>query len=101
MAKKSMVARDDKRRELAAKYAPLRAQLKETIRNPKTSDEDRAEAWAKLRAIPRNANPIRIRNRCVLTGRPRAVHRKFGLSRITLRELAHKGQIPGMKKSSW
>ena len=89
MAKKSKVARDKKQRELVARYAKLRQELK---------DEGNFEALGKL---PKDASPTRLKNRCELTGRPRGYMRKFGMSRISFRELAHKGQIPGVKKASW
>lgn len=89
MAKKSKVARDKKQRELVARYAKLRQELK---------DEGNFEALGKL---PKDASPTRLKNRCELTGRPRGYMRKFGMSRIAFRELAYKGQIPGVKKASW
>lgn len=101
MAKKSKVAKNEQRIKMAAKYKELRIELKAAIKNPKTSPEDRMAAVARLRKLPRDANPNRIMNRCSVTGRPRAVYRKFGLSRITLREMASEGLIPGMTKASW
>jgi len=101
MAKKSKVVKNNKRKAMVAKYATIRAELKETIRSPKTSDEDRMEAFAKLRKLPRDANPIRVRNRCELTGRPRGVYQKFGLGRLALRQKALEGMLPGVKKASW
>ena len=99
MATESMKAREVKRAKLVAKYAEKRAQLKKTVRTG--SPEDAFEAAQKLQAIPRNANPIRLHNRCKLTGRPKGYIRQFGISRITFREMASKGLIPGVKKASW
>ena len=101
MAKKSAIQRDLKRRRLIAKYANKRAELKAILANPETSDEEFYKAQAKLTKLPKNSSPIRARNRCSITGRPRAHIRKFGLSRITFRELASKGKLPGVTKSSW
>ena len=101
MAKKSKIAKNEQRIRLVEKYRELRKQLKETIRNPNTSDEDKYDAYAKLRSLPRDANPIRIRNRCQFTGRPRGNYRKFGISRVQFREMALRGEIPGVKKASW
>lgn len=101
MAKTSKIERDKQRRDLVARYAKKRAELKELIRDPKTDDEKRLEAVAKLAELPRNSSPVRIRNRCRLTGRSRAYYRKFGLSRIALRDLALRGELAGVKKSSW
>ena len=101
MAKKSMVMRQRHREVAVKRYAAKRAELKELIRDPKTSDEDKAEAQKKLQTLPRNANPIRLRNRCALTGRPHGFYRKFGLSRTKLRETTMRGEIPGVRKASW
>jgi len=101
MAKKSMIMRELKREKLVAKYAKKRAELKATIRNIKSSDDERAAAQAKLNAMPRDASPSRQRNRCAITGRPHGVYRKFGLGRNKLRESAMKGEIPGLTKASW
>ena len=101
MSKVSMQAREEKRRRTVLKYAKKRADLKELIRNPKTPEEERAAAQIKLQKLPRDANPIRMQRRCALTGRPHAVYRKFGLGRNKIRELAMKGDIPGLVKSSW
>lgn len=100
MAKESMKAREVKRAKLVAKYAAKRAELKEIIR---TSEDPSAayEAARKLQSIPKNANPIRLHNRCKLTGRPKGYIRLFGLSRIQFREMASAGLIPGVKKASW
>jgi small subunit ribosomal protein S14 len=101
MAKKSMVQRELKRAKLVARYAEKRARLKEIIRSPESSDEERAEALSKLQALPRNASPVRLRNRCSVTGRPKGYYRKFGLGRNKLREAAMSGEIPGLSKASW
>ncbi|MCF7850011.1 MAG: 30S ribosomal protein S14 [Kiritimatiellales bacterium] len=101
MAKTSKIVKNEQRIKMAAKYKELRMELKAAIQNPKTSPEDRAAAMARMRKLPRDANPNRIMNRCSVSGRPRAVYRKFGLSRITLREMASEGLIPGMTKASW
>lgn len=101
MAKKSSIARNEKRKRMCAKYAPKRAELKRIIADPNTSDEEFFNAQRKLAELPRNSSPVRIRNRCSITGRPRAYNRRYGVSRITLRELASQGKIPGVVKSSW
>ena len=101
MAKKSMIAREEKRIRMVAKYAEKRAILKELIRNPKTSEEERYSAQVRLQKLPRDASPSRLQRRCAITGRPNAVYRKFGLCRNKIRELAMKGDIPGLVKSSW
>ena len=101
MAKTSIVERNKKREQLTAKYAEKRAQLKAVLANPETSDEDFYTAQRKLAKLPRNSSKVRLRNRCSITGRPRAYNGKFGLSRITFRELATSGQLPGVTKASW
>ncbi|MFN3628805.1 MAG: 30S ribosomal protein S14 [Casimicrobiaceae bacterium] len=101
MAKLSLKNREAKREALVAKYAKKRAQLKAILADAKAGEEAHAAARAQLQAIPRNANPTRLRNRCSLTGRPRGVFRKFGLSRHKVRELAFRGEIPGLVKASW
>ena len=101
MAKLSMINRDIKRTKLAQKYAGKRAALKAVIDNSKASDEEKMAARLSLQKLPRNANPTRQRNRCALTGRSRGVYRKFGLSRMKLREAAMRGEVPGMVKASW
>jgi small subunit ribosomal protein S14 len=101
MAKLSLVNREKKRAELAAKYANRRKQLKATVRNPGSSQEERMDALAALQQLPKNASPVRQRNRCKLTGRPRGYYRKFGLSRSKLREAAMRGDIPGLVMASW
>ncbi len=101
MAKLSLINRELKRRATAKKYAAKRAELKAIIDNAKLSDEERMAARLKLQGLPRNASPVRQRNRCTLTGRPRGVFRKFGLARGKLRQLAMHGEIPGVIKASW
>jgi len=101
MAKKSKIIANQKRIAIVAQYRELRTALKETIRNPKLPEVERQAARLKLESLPKNSNPIRVRNRCVVTGRPRAVLKKFRLSRTSFRELALKGEIPGVIKASW
>lgn len=101
MAKKSMIARDVKRAKLVAKYAAKRAQLKATIVNPESTEDQVWEAQVALQKLPRDASPVRQQRRCRITGRPHAVYRKFGLSRIKLREAAMRGDVPGLVKASW
>ena len=101
MAKTSMIARERRREKTVLRYSKKRAELKKIIKNPNSSDEERTEAQIKLQKLPRDANPIRLQRRCAITGRPHAVYRKFGLGRNKLRELAMKGDIPGLVKSSW
>ena len=101
MAKVSMVVREKKRTKLVAKYAEKRAELKEIIRSPDSTDEQRWDAQIKLQSLPRDSSPVRQRNRCGLTGRPHGFYRKFGLSRNKLREAAMRGEVPGLKKASW
>ncbi len=101
MAKRSMIERELKRAKLVQRYAKKRAALKEIIRRPQSSDEERAAAQTKLNALPRDSSPTRQRNRCAITGRPHGVYRKFGLGRNKLREAAMKGEIPGLTKASW
>lgn len=101
MAKKSMIAREKKRIQLVAKYATKRAELKEIIRSPKSSDEEVEVALVKLVGLPRDSSPSRRRNRCNLTGRPHGYYRKFGLSRNKLREATMRGDVPGLVKASW
>lgn len=101
MAKTNMIERDKRRTETARKYAALRTRLKETIRSPKSSPEERQAAQARLQTLPRDASPTRQRNRCALTGRSRGVYSKFGLARTKIREVAARGEIPGLAKASW
>ncbi|MGW0605861.1 30S ribosomal protein S14 [Streptomyces sp. NPDC002644] len=101
MAKKSKIAQNEKRRATVERYAARRAELKEIARRPCTSDAERSAAWAELRRQPRDASATRVRNRDSVDGRPRGHLRKFGLSRVRLREQAHAGFLPGVTKSSW
>ena len=101
MAKKSKIARNEQRKQVVERYAERRAALKDTIRRPATTDEERAAAQAALQRLPRNASPVRLRNRDAADGRPRGHLRKFGLSRVRVREMAHRGELPGVHKSSW
>ena len=101
MAKTSSVEKNNRRRKLAAQYAAKRKALKDVIMNQSNPLEERFRAQLKLAALPRNSAKVRIRNRCEVTGRPRAVYRKLGMSRIALRELGNSGVIPGLVKSSW
>ena len=101
MAKKSVKQREEKREKLVAKYAKKYAELKGVADDAQRSDEERYVARLELQKLPRNANPTRLRNRCALTGRPRGVFRKFGLCRNKLREIAMRGEVPGMTKASW
>ncbi len=101
MAKKSMIAREVKRAEIEKKYAAKRAELKATIVNPSSTEEQVWEAQIKLQKMPRDASKSRQRNRCRVTGRPHGVYRKFGLCRHKLREAAMRGDVPGLVKASW
>ncbi|AHG90324.1 30S ribosomal protein S14 [Gemmatirosa kalamazoonensis] len=101
MAKTSKIVKNEQRKEIVARYAEKRAALRATIDSVTTSDAEKQEAYAKLRKLPRDSSKTRIRNRCSMTGRPRAYLRQFGLSRITFREMALQGLIPGVRKASW
>lgn len=101
MAKKSAIERNNKRKALVKKYAGRRERLKAAISNEDLPLEERFEARLKLAALPRNSAPIRVRNRCEVTGRPRGYYRKLKMSRVALRELGNLGKVPGMVKSSW
>jgi small subunit ribosomal protein S14 len=101
MAKLALINREQKRRKTVAKFAARRAALLEIVNDAQRNDEDRTEARGKLQQLPRNASPVRLRNRCRITGRPRGVFRKFGLGRNKLREIAMRGEIPGVIKASW
>ena len=101
MAKKSSVEKNQNRAKLVQRYAKKRAELRKTIKDRSLEPEERFEATLALAALPRNSAKVRLRNRCGLTGRPRGYYRKFGLSRIALRELGSTGQIPGLVKASW
>ncbi|MBK7355184.1 30S ribosomal protein S14 [Propionivibrio sp.] len=101
MAKLALINREEKRRKTVAKYAARRAELQVIVNSATLSDEERFEARLKLQALPRNSSPVRLRNRCKLTGRPRGVYRKFGLGRSKLRDFVMRGEVPGMTKASW
>jgi small subunit ribosomal protein S14 len=101
MAKLAVINREAKRRATVKKFAERRKQLRAMLQDPKATDEAKDEARAKLQALPRNASPVRLRNRCAITGRPRGTFRKFGLGRNKIREIAMRGEIPGMIKASW
>ena len=101
MAKKSKIVKNLQRQKLVELYSKRRSELLSVVKDPKTSIEVKRLAYMNIEKLPRDANPIRIRNRCNLTGRPRGYYRKFGLSRIALRELASLGRVPGVKKASW
>lgn len=101
MAKKSKIVKNDRRREIVARYAERRAELKQIIRSPASTIDQRSTAQAELARQPRDASPVRVRNRDAVDGRPRGHLRKFGLSRVRVREMAHDGHLPGVRKSSW
>lgn len=101
MAKKSMIAREVKRAETAAKYVDRRAALKKTIASPVSSFEEVMAASTELQKLPRDSSPVRKQRRCSVTGRPHGVYRKFGLCRNKLREAAMRGDVPGLTKASW
>ena len=101
MAKKSMIQREIKREKIVRRYAKKRAELKEIIRSPQSSDEERDAAQMKLQAMPRNASATRLHNRCAISGRPHGYYRKFGLARNKLREATMRGELPGLTKASW
>ncbi len=101
MAKKSMILRDVRRAALVKRYAAKREELKRTILSPKSSAGDKQAAQQKLQGLPRDSSPVRMRNRCAITGRPKGFYRKFGLSRTKLRELTMEGNLPGLRKASW
>ena len=96
-----MVNREIKRKKIAAKFAAKRAELKKIVNSPASSYEEKADAQAALQKLPRDASPVRQRNRCELTGRSRGVYRKFGLGRNKLREATMRGDVPGLRKASW
>jgi small subunit ribosomal protein S14 len=101
MARKSLVERNKRRQQMVERYAPLRRELKATIANPRTPAAERASAQRKLRALPRDSSPTRLRSRDVVDGRPRGMMSKFGISRMRFRAMAHRGELPGIRKSSW
>ncbi|AEK37429.1 30S ribosomal protein S14 [Corynebacterium variabile] len=101
MAKKSKIAKNEQRKEIVARFAERRTELKAIIKNPNSSDQERADAQFELNRQPRDASPVRVRNRDAADGRPRGYLRKFGLSRVRVRDMAHRGELPGVRKSSW
>jgi small subunit ribosomal protein S14 len=101
MAKKSMIARERKRAKIVQRYAAKRAELKTIIQSPKSSDEERQAAMLSIQKMPRDASPVRMRNRCSISGRPKGYYRKFGLGRNKLREQTMAGNSPGLGKASW
>ncbi|MBS3965330.1 MAG: 30S ribosomal protein S14 [Methylomonas sp.] len=101
MAKKSMIARENKRAELVKRFNEKRRVLKEIVRSPNSNFEEKEKAQLSLQKMPRDASPVRQRNRCKLTGRPHGYYRKFGLSRNKLREAVMRGDVPGLSKASW
>jgi small subunit ribosomal protein S14 len=101
MAKKSIIERQAKRLRTVQRYAAKRAEYRRIIRSPSSTDEERQTAQQKLQALPRDASPVRLRNRCAVTGRPHGYYRKFGLGRNKLREATMRGDIPGLSKASW
>jgi small subunit ribosomal protein S14 len=101
MAKKSMLAREVKRAATVKRYAAKRAEYKRIISSPQSTDEERYEAQLRLQALPRDASPSRLRNRCSISGRPHGYYRRFGLARNKLREATMRGEIPGLSKASW
>ena len=101
MSKLVLKLRNEKRRKTVQKFAAKREQLMAVINDQKLSPEERYEARLRLQKLPRNASPVRVRNRCAITGRPRGVYRKFGLGRTKVREAAMRGEIPGVIKASW
>jgi small subunit ribosomal protein S14 len=101
VTRKALINREQKRRKIVTKYAKTRTELKNLIVDTKLSNEERYSARLKLQQLPRNSSATRLRNRCALTGRPRGVYRKFGLGRNKLRDIAMRGEIPGMVKASW
>ena len=101
MAKKSSIVKNIRRQKIVDRYFNKRKELKAIIKSPKTNYEEKRLAFIKIEKMPKDSNPIRVRNRCNLTGRPRGYYRKFGLSRIAFREMVHKGIVPGVTKASW
>ena len=101
MAKKSKIARNKQRQEVVDRYAAKRLELKKALVSPTSTDEEREAARVGLQKLPRNASPIRLRNRDIIDGRPRGTFQKFGISRVRFRDMAHRGELPGVSKSSW
>ena len=101
MAKRSQILRDQKRKRLIQKFAARRSELRKKLNDPEVSIEEKLEVQEHFAKLPRNSCPTRLKRRCAISGRPRGYYRKFGISRIALRELALKGMLPGVRKSSW
>lgn len=101
MAKRSMIERQRRRLQTVQRFAAKRAEYRKIIRNPHSTDDEKATAQMKLQALPRDASPVRLRNRCSITGRPQGYYRKFGLARNKLREATMRGEMPGLSKASW
>jgi small subunit ribosomal protein S14 len=101
MPKKGLINRNERRKEMVEKYADKRASLKKVINDPKATFAEKDDAILKLQKLPRDASPARVRNRCAVTGRPRGYYRKFGISRIMLREMVNRAELPGVRKASW
>lgn len=101
MAKKSKIARNEQRKVIVERYAAKRSELKKALVNPASTDEQREAARIGLQKLPKNASPVRVRSRDVIDGRPRGVLTKFGISRVRFRDMAHRGELPGVTKSSW
>lgn len=101
MAKKSMIAKNKQRQAIVERYAEKRLELKKALIDPNGTDESREAARVGLQKLPRNASPVRVRSRDVIDGRPRGVLSKYGISRVRFREMAHRGELPGITKSSW
>lgn len=101
MAKKSMIAKNERRKRTVEKFRARREELLKTIKDPEASTDDKLDAYERLQKMPRDASPVRVRNRCGVNGRPRGYLRRFNMSRVQLRELALQGKIPGVTKSSW
>ena len=101
MAKKSMIAKNEQRKVIVERYAAKRLELKKALVDPKSTDEAREAARLGLQKLPRNASPVRLRNRDIIDGRPRGTFQKFGISRVRFSDMAHRGELPGITKSSW
>lgn len=101
MAKKSKIARNNQRKEIVERYAAKRAELKKALVSPTSTDDEREAARLGLQKLPRDASPVRLRQRDAIDGRPRGNLRKFGISRVRFRDMAHRGELPGVTKSSW
>ncbi|MBN9605622.1 MAG: 30S ribosomal protein S14 [Actinomycetales bacterium] len=101
MAKKSKIAKNEQRRDVVARYAAKRAELKKQLVSPTSSDAEREEARLGLQKLPRDASPVRLRSRDAIDGRPRGVLSSYGISRVRFRDMAHRGELPGITKSSW